>query len=317
MNKSYSDMRVVIPGGAGLVGQNLVVKLKELGFKRISVLDKHEQNLNVLSELHPNVSVDCVDLSKPGTWLEHITNCDVVIMLQAQIGGLDKDTFYRNNVDSTKLILNEIRRSEKPAKLIHVSSSVVNSVAEDWYTETKTIQEQLVKNSGIAATILRPTLMFGWFDRKHMGWLASFMKKLPIFPIPGHGRYLRQPLYVGDFCDIIISIMRNSGPVGCFDITGQQSINYIDLIKLLKKSTNSSTIILRIPFRLFSFLLKLWGIFDKNPPFTASQLEALVAGDIFQSSDWEDVFGVQSTDLQQAFSETYTHPRYSKIKMEF
>ena len=27
--------------------------------------------------------------------------------------------------------------------------------------------------------------MFGWFDRKHLGWLSRFMSKVPIFPIPG------------------------------------------------------------------------------------------------------------------------------------
>jgi hypothetical protein len=47
--------------------------------------------------------------------------------------------------------------------------------------------------------------MFGWFDRKHLGWLSRFMKKVPVFPIPGHGRYMRQPLYGGrDFANIII-----------------------------------------------------------------------------------------------------------------
>lgn len=317
MKEFSTDMNIVIPGGAGLVGQNLVVKLKELGFKNITILDKHNENLDVLSELHPTVSVVCVDLSTSGSWQEYISNSDVVIMLQAQIGGLDRDSFYCNNVDSTVLILDAIRLSKNPIKLVHVSSSVVNSIADDWYTETKTIQEKLVQNSGIEATILRPTLMFGWFDRKHMGWLASFMKKLPIFPIPGHGRYLRQPLYVGDFCDIIISIIQNSGPAGCFDITGQQSIDYIDLIKLLKQSTKSSTMIFKIPYWLFSLLLKFWSFFDKNPPFTNNQLEALVAGDIFKSSDWQDVFGVKSTNLEEAFNETFNDPRYSKITMKF
>ena len=45
--------------------------------------------------------------------------------------------------------------------------------------------------------------MFGWFDRKHLGWLARFMQRAPVFPIPGDGRYLRQPLYVGDLCNVI------------------------------------------------------------------------------------------------------------------
>jgi len=33
--------------------------------------------------------------------------------------------------------------------------------------------------------------MFGWFDRKHLGWLARFMRKVPIFPVPDRGDFLR------------------------------------------------------------------------------------------------------------------------------
>ena len=61
--------------------------------------------------------------------------------------------------------------------------------------------------------------MFGWFDRKHLGWLARFMARAPRFPIPGHGRYLRQPLYAGDFCDIVIACLERR-ITGVYNISG-------------------------------------------------------------------------------------------------
>src|SRR3546814_13071813 len=93
--------------------------------------------------------------------------------------------------------------------LVHVSSSVVNSQAVDFYTESKKAQEKLVVEAGIPHATLRPTLMFGWFDRKHLGWLARFMKRVPVFPIPGSGRYMRQPLYALDFCDVFVACLRS------------------------------------------------------------------------------------------------------------
>jgi len=78
--------------------------------------------------------------------------------------------------------------------------------------------------------VLRPTLMFGWFDRKHLGWLSRFMQKVPVFPIPGHGRYMRQPLYAGDFCNIIASCIEKR-TTGTFNITGREKIDYIDIIR--------------------------------------------------------------------------------------
>jgi hypothetical protein len=60
-------------------------------------------------------------------------------------------------------------------RIFSISSSVVNSMAVDNHTETKKAQETLVAACGISQVVLRPTLMFGWFDRKHIGWLARFM----------------------------------------------------------------------------------------------------------------------------------------------
>jgi uncharacterized protein YbjT (DUF2867 family) len=71
---------------------------------------------------------------------------------------------------------------------VHISSSVVNSRAGDFYTESKKAQEKIVVESGLPACLLRPILMFGWFDRKHLGWLARFMQRAPAFPAPGDGR---------------------------------------------------------------------------------------------------------------------------------
>ena len=42
------NKRIVLPGGAGLVGQNLVARLKARGYSNIVVLDKHRANVAVL-----------------------------------------------------------------------------------------------------------------------------------------------------------------------------------------------------------------------------------------------------------------------------
>ena len=195
--------KILLPGGAGLVGQNLVARLRAKGYSNIVVLDKHRANIEVLKRVQPGIVVEYADLAEPGDWQRHFAGADVVVMLQAQIGGNDYQDFVRNNIDSTRLIIDAIKANDVPC-LIHISSSVVESVADDFYTNTKKEQEKMVLESGITCPVLRPTLMFGWFDRKHLGWLSRFMKKVPIFPIPGHGRYMRQPLYVMDFANIII-----------------------------------------------------------------------------------------------------------------
>jgi nucleoside-diphosphate-sugar epimerase len=93
-------MKIIIPGGAGLVGHNLVVRLKASGFLNIVVIDKHQANMDVLKKYHPDVTLIYSDLAESGEWVSHFKDSDVVVMLHAQIGGNDYDEFkkqYRFN----------------------------------------------------------------------------------------------------------------------------------------------------------------------------------------------------------------------------
>lgn len=309
-------MKILLPGGAGLVGQNLVARLKARGYKNIIVLDKHRTNLSILKQLHPDITAEYADLSEPGPWQDYFKGADVVVTLHAQIGGNDYNVFVRNNVDSTRLILKAMHDHKVPG-LVHISSSVVESVAADFYTRTKREQEQMVLQSGYQCPILRPTLMFGWFDRKHLGWLSRFMKKTPIFPIPGNGRYMRQPLYVGDFCNIIISCIENGPVEGIYNISGHEKVDYIDIIREIKRATRAKALIVKIPYRLFYLLLWTWGLFDKDPPFTTQQLAALNAKDEFEVINWPAIFNVSYTPFAEAINETFNDPAYGKVVLEF
>lgn len=308
--------KIILPGGAGLVGQNLVVRLKQRGYTNLVVLDKHVANLEILRRQHPDVVAELADLAEPGEWQRHFAGAAAVVMLQAQIGAKTTTPFVRNNVTATDLVLATIKEHAVPY-LVHISSSVVDSVANDDYTRTKREQEQRVLAAGVECVVLRPTLMFGWFDRKHLGWLSRFMRKVPVFPIPGHGRYMRQPLYVGDFCNVIISCLERRTAGSVFQITGLEEVTYIDIIREVRAAVGARCLIVRIPLGLFAGLLKIWALFDKTPPFTADQLQALIAGDEFAVIDWPAIFAVSPTPFASAVRETFTHPSYSGIALEF
>lgn len=313
---SLKDTRIVLPGGAGLVGQNLAVRLVELGYSDIVVIDKHHNNLLSLKQMLPDVTVVEADLSARGEWQKQFVECCVVVMLQAQIGGLDYLDFEKNNIEATKLIIDTIKTVGN-GRLVHVSSSVVESMADDFYTNTKKKQEKIVIESGLNAPVLRPTLMFGWFDRKHLGWLSRFMQRFPVFPIPGDGRFMRQPLYVGDFCNVIISCIEKEIKGGTYNISGQEKVDYIDIIYAIKASIKSRTPVVKIPYSVFYVLLFLWAIFDKNPPFTVQQLSALSTHDEFELIDWPAIFQVQATKFEAAINETFNNAQYSNVVLDF
>jgi nucleoside-diphosphate-sugar epimerase len=308
--------RIAITGAAGLIGQNLIPRLKAQGYKEIVAIDKHPANTAVLHKLHPDIEVIQTNLACDNGWQESVAACDVIVCGHAQIGGIDRTAFEENNVIATRRLLDAVKTNSQ-AYIVHISSSVVESAASDWYTETKEAQEKLVIESGVPCAVLRPTLMFGWFDRKHLGWLVRFMRRVPIFPIPGSGRYLRQPLYAGDFCDILMSCILHRPNNVAYNISGQEKINYIDLMRMVRAVCAARAAIVPIPYRIFWALLKLYAIFDRDPPFTTKQLDALVTPDIFEVINWPGIFGVKATPLRTALEQTYCDPVYSKIVLEF
>src|SRR3984885_828134 len=307
--------KIILPGAAGLVGQNLIPRLKARNLGRLICIDKHPKNIETLRALHPDVRVIHADLADQGGWQSELDGCTHLVIGHAQIGGIYRSEYERNNIAATERLLEAALRFKVPYA-VSISSSVVNSKAVDDYTETKKAQEALVAQSGISQIVLRPTLMFGWFDRKHVGWLARFMQRVPVFPIPGNGKFLRQPLYVADFCDVIVSSILNE-TTGAYNITGQERIDYIDLIRAVKRATGTKTRIQRVPYGLFRAMLKLNAVFDKNPAFTVGQLEALVTPDVFEVIDWPAIFGVRATPLQQALDSTFGDPVYSHVALVF
>lgn len=304
--------RVVITGAAGLVGQNLVLMLRERGYGDIVAVDKHAGNLEVLRGLVPEARIVVGDLAEPGEWEGLFDPETIVVVLHAQITGKHAEPFVRNNLAATGRLLAALR-ARGVRFVVHVSSSVVNSVADDDYTRTKVEQEAMVRSAGLPHCVLRPTLMFGWFDPKHLGWLSRFMEKTPVFPIPGDGRYMRQPLYIRDFCRALVWAIENRPDGKVYDIVGAHRIDYVDIIRLIRKVKGLRTLIVHIPVWLFGALLRLYAVFSAKPPFTADQLEALTAGDDFKGVDTQVAFGFAQTPFEDAIRESYCDPRYSRV----
>jgi nucleoside-diphosphate-sugar epimerase len=281
-------------------------------------IDKHPTNVGVLCKYNPDIRVVGEDLAGDGAsaeWKQELAGCDALVIAHAQIGGTVPEEFVLNNVLATERLLEVAVRCGVPY-VVNISSSVVNSMAVDNYTETKKKQEALVAASGIRQVVVRPTLMFGWFDRKHIGWLARFMKKVPVFPIPGSGRYLRQPLYAGDFCDVIVSSIEKE-MTGSYNITGMERIDYIDLMRAVREATGARARVQRIPYWLFWSILKANAVVDKDPTFTVSQLKALVTPDVFEVIDWPGIFHTHATPLRDALYETFRDPVYSQVQLDF
>ena len=202
--------------------------------------------------------------------------------------------------------------------LVHISSSVVVSVANDDYTNTKKDQEALVVASGIRHCVLRPTLMFGWFDPKHFGWLSRFMAKTPIFPIPGDGEYMRQPLYERDFCRCIARCIETQPDGTIYDVVGDTRIDYIDIIKPISAAEESRTLILHIPYGVYrASAASCTRMFSRKAPFHRRAAESVDRGRrVPRGRTRRPRSASRQTPFDDAVRESYCDPRYSQIVLK-
>jgi nucleoside-diphosphate-sugar epimerase len=298
------NRRVLVTGAAGMVGQNLVPRLLARGFE-VKALDKSEPALRVLAARAPRASVQVADCAEDGAWRDSFANLDAVIDLKAQITSADRALHERNNAIAGAKVLSACERHRIP-HLVYLSSSVVISKASDAYTETKRRGEAVVRASQVPHTILRPPLMFGPGDIKHLGLILRAMKALPIVPLPGNARFIRQPLFVGDLCGVIESSLDRSPAGEIFNVIGLERIPFVDLLKEIRSIARLRCLLLPVPLPLFRAALRIQLGLLRRPIFTVEQLDALTAGDDFPVEGWPEVFGVPFTPFRVAAPRVYT-----------
>ena len=127
---------IAVTGAAGLVGQNLIPRLKARQYTDIVAIDKHPANTAILRRLHPDIRIIEANLARDNGWQDAVAACDVVVCAHAQIGGINRTAYEENNIVATKRLLDIVKTNSK-AYIIHISSSVVELAASDWYTENK------------------------------------------------------------------------------------------------------------------------------------------------------------------------------------
>ena len=72
-------IKIALTGAAGLVGQNLIPRLKARGYTNIVALDKHKANVAILRQLHPDIMVIETDLAQDDGWQQATADADVVV----------------------------------------------------------------------------------------------------------------------------------------------------------------------------------------------------------------------------------------------
>jgi nucleoside-diphosphate-sugar epimerase len=264
-------MKIVITGGSGFVGSNLIQFFNNNGIYNLTKIDL--RSLNWKSQID----------------IEY----DVIIHLAGKAHDLkkvdDPQEYYEANFELTKQLFDSFLDSS--ANVFVFLSSVKASADEvdgiliehvqpnpkTDYGKSKLLAENYILNQdlpkGKRVYILRPTMIYGYGNKGNLNLLYRLVDRG--FPWPlGAFENQRSFCSIENLCFVINEIFMNESiPSGIYNVADDGSISTNQLIALIAKSKNKKEIILKIPKKIILLFAKLGDIFKL--PLTTERLTKL------------------------------------------
>ena len=219
--------KLVITGANGFIGRNFRIFLKNQPVSCISIARK---NFKQFKFEHTIIS-STYSTSKI---VSGIKNYDCLIHLVGIGKQNPSDDYFSTNFNLTKKII-DICKKAKISRIIYLSGLGVSKNSTSSYFISKFLSEELIKKSGLAYTILRPSYIIGQNDL----FTKNLKKQIKTgnVIIPGSGRYAIQPIFVNDVSKILFQASyMNRYKNKILDLVGPQKITFEKYVKIFSKN---------------------------------------------------------------------------------
>src|SRR5829696_892777 len=132
-------------------------------------------------------------------------------------------------------------------RVLIVGSTSAHS-AYAFRSSPKLRMEELVRGSGLAWTIVRPSMIYGSERDRNVHRLLRYLDRSPVFPVFGPGTNLWQPVYHEDCARGVFEALERPVSVRCsYDLPGADPLAYLDLVKTSAAALGRSPRIVRLP----------------------------------------------------------------------
>ena len=123
-------------------------------------------------------------------------------------------------------------RRSKIGRAVFVSTTAVLTTLNARSKEVRLAAERLIRDSGIASTVLRPTMIYGGSRDRNISRLIRFVRVSPVIPVFGCGCHQQQPVHVGDVAAALVSCAATASTVGrTYAVAGAEPLTYNQVIE--------------------------------------------------------------------------------------
>jgi NADH dehydrogenase len=292
---------VTVFGGSGFLGRHVVRALARRDYRiRVAVrrpdLAGHLQPLGRVGQIHAVQA----NVRYPDSVAAAVGQAEAVVNLVGILFERGQRTFEAVHVAGADAVAQAAAGAG--ARMIHVSAIGADPNSPSQYARTKAAGEDAVRAAVPAATIFRPSILFGpeddFFNR-----FAAMARLSPALPLVGGGHTRFQPVFVGDVAEAIARVVDGEAAgATTYELGGPEVKTFRELMQFVLATTGRRRLLVPLPFPLASLQAAFLQFLPK-PLLTPDQVKLLrVDNVVSQQAEREcrtlAAFGIAPTTIE-------------------
>lgn len=257
-------------GGSGFIGRHVVKRLAHKGFVvRVAVRDPEAglflKTAGAVGQIVPLFA----SLENEATVHRAVEGAGLVVNLVGILAERHAGDFRRIHAEGAGRVA-RLAAAAGVERLVHMSAIGADPASPSRYGTSKAAGEQAVRAAFPAATILRPSVVFGPDDQffNRLGALAQLSPVMPVIA----GSSKMQPVYVGDVADATMAALERADAAGAlYELGGPRVWSFRELVAYILQETGRHRLMLDVPMAVARFHTPFLELMP-GKPLTRDQL---------------------------------------------
>jgi NADH dehydrogenase len=292
-----ADLATVI-GGSGFLGRYIVQELARAGW-RVRVACRNPQRAGFLRPLGEvgQIQLIAADLTRPESLDRAAVGAAAVVNLPGILAPSGRQTFKAVHAEGAGHAARAAAAAGARA-FVHVSAIGADPASPSAYARSKAAGEARARAAFPAATILRPSLVFGPEDG-FLNRFAALARMAPVMPVvEGDSRF--QPVWVVDVARAAAMAAREPDRFGgrTFELGGPAVLSFRDILAFVLAQTRRDRALIEVP-GFAARLMAAAGDVLPGLPMTSDQLAMLGRDNVVApGAPGLDAFGIAPTPME-------------------